>query len=123
MGFEQSIENGTATSRDIEGRKVLFGIISMRDLGKLRALMPDEERKGATINDVWWWCKSPDGLLAMIALSAQKFDPMFTEDQADATALLVGLKELGEEIQEASAGKPQKSESAEGKPPADTTTK
>jgi len=122
MGFEQSIENGTATSRDIEGRKVLFGIISYRDLGKIRATMPDDERRGATANDVWYWCKSPDGLLTMIALSAQKFDPLFTEEQVNTMALLIGIKELGEEIQEASAGKPQKSESAEGNPPADTTT-
>lgn len=120
MGFEQSIEGGVACVREIEGRKVKFGIITMRDLGTLRALMPDEERKGATINDVWWWCKSPIGTLALIALAGQKFDPLMTEEQVDAMDKIVGIKELAEEIQEQSAGKPKVS--AEGNAVADTTT-
>jgi hypothetical protein len=120
MAFEQSIEKGVATSRIIEGRKVLFGILTMRDLGVLRSQMPEAERKGATLNDVWWWCKSPDGILALVALSAQKYDPIFTEDQANELELIVGLKELAEEIQEASAGKPKAS--AEGNAATTSTT-
>ena len=120
MAFEQSVENGVACVREVDGRKMSFGIISMRDLGKLRALMPEAERKGSTLNDVWWWCKSPDGILSLVALSAQKFDPLVTEEAIDAMDKIVGIKELAEEIQEASAGKPK--ESAEGNATAESAT-
>lgn len=64
-----------------DGHEFKFGKLTMRDLATIQASMP--ESAGTSFGQVYRWLTSPAGRLAAIVAAGQKFDPMFTEGQAD----------------------------------------
>ena len=80
MSLKDDAEGNTIATIKVGGSEFRFGKLHMRDLASIQAKMNDPS---ASFSDVYTFCTSPAGRIAVVVASGQKFDAMMTDGWTD----------------------------------------